>query len=50
VRLAAEGLTNRTIADRLYVSPRTVETHLAHAFSKLGVSSRSQLRKGMSEL
>jgi DNA-binding CsgD family transcriptional regulator len=42
-RLATEGLTNRQIGDRLFVSRRTVETHLAHAFRKLGVSTRSQL-------
>jgi DNA-binding CsgD family transcriptional regulator len=42
-RLAAEGLTNRQIGERLFVSRRTVETHLAHAFRKLGLSTRSQL-------
>ena len=42
-RLAAEGLTNRQIGERLFVSPRTVETHLGHAFAKLGVATRSQL-------
>ena len=43
VELAATGLTNREIGDRLFVSPRTIQTHLAHAFAKLGVSSRRQL-------
>ncbi len=43
VRLAAEGLTNRQAGERLFVSRRTVETHLSHAFAKLGVSSRAQL-------
>lgn len=42
-RLVAEGLSNPQIGDRLYVSRRTVQTHLAHVFAKLGVSSRSQL-------
>ena len=43
VDLVAEGLTNRQIGERLYVSPRTVQTHLAHIFAKLGVSTRAQL-------
>ena len=42
-RLVAEGLSNPQIGDRLYVSRRTVQTHVAHVFTKLGVSSRSQL-------
>ncbi len=41
VALVAEGLTNRQIGDRLFISRRTVETHLAHAFTKLGVSNRA---------
>jgi DNA-binding NarL/FixJ family response regulator len=41
--LAAEGLSNREIAQRLYVSHRTVGSHLYRIFPKLGVSSRSQL-------
>ena len=44
VRLAAEGLTNQQIAERLALSPRTVSTHLARAFPILGVTRRSQLR------
>ncbi|MGH9184436.1 MAG: helix-turn-helix domain-containing protein, partial [Acidimicrobiales bacterium] len=43
VRLAREGLTNRQIGERLYISRRTVETHLSHVFAKLGFSSRRQL-------
>jgi DNA-binding CsgD family transcriptional regulator len=41
--LAAQGHTNRQIAQELFVSRRTVETHLAHAFQKLGISGRDQL-------
>lgn len=43
VDLLAEGPTNREIAERLFISSRTVETHLANAFRKLGVSSRTEL-------
>ncbi|MFD0885817.1 LuxR C-terminal-related transcriptional regulator [Streptosporangium algeriense] len=42
-QLAAEGLTNREIGQRLYLSHRTVGTHLHRIFPKLGVSSRSDL-------
>jgi DNA-binding CsgD family transcriptional regulator len=41
--LAAGGLTSRDIAERLVVSPRTVESHLYRVFAKLGVEDRSQL-------
>jgi DNA-binding CsgD family transcriptional regulator len=43
VRLAAEGLTNPDIGRRLFISRRTVQTHLAHAFRKLEISSRVEL-------
>ena len=46
-RMAAEGLTNREIGERLYLSHRTVGSHLYRIFPKLGVSSRSQLRAVM---
>nr|WSY49081.1 LuxR family transcriptional regulator [Streptomyces sp. NBC_00886] len=42
-RLAAEGLSNREIAERLYLSHRTVAAHLYRAFPKLGITSRSEL-------
>lgn len=44
VRLAARGLRNREIAERLMLSPRTVSSHLYNVYPKLGVSSRNQLR------
>ena len=42
-RLAAEGLSNREIGERLYLSHRTVAAHLYRAFPKLGITSRSEL-------
>lgn len=42
-RLAVEGLTNREIAQSLYVTVKTVEGHLARAYAKLGITGRSQL-------
>ncbi|MGO4299063.1 AAA family ATPase [Leifsonia sp. RAF41] len=46
-QLAATGLTNKEIADRLYLSPRTVGAHLHRAFAKLGISRRSQLQQAI---
>jgi DNA-binding CsgD family transcriptional regulator len=44
VRLASQGLTDREIGDRLFLSPRTVASHLYRSYPKLGVASRHQLR------
>ena len=44
-RMAADGLTNREVAQALFVTPKTVEVHLSHSYQKLGLKSRSQLRE-----
>jgi DNA-binding CsgD family transcriptional regulator len=44
IRLASDGLTNREIGDRLFLSPRTVSSHLYRSYPKLGVAGRHQLR------
>jgi DNA-binding CsgD family transcriptional regulator len=44
VRLASDGLTNRQIGDRLFLSPHTVSSHLYRSYPKLGVAGRHQLR------
>jgi predicted ATPase len=43
VDLVAEGLRNADIAERLFVAPSTIKTHLGHVFAKLGVSTRAEL-------
>jgi DNA-binding CsgD family transcriptional regulator len=47
--LAAQGYTNRQIAEALFLSRKTVETHLAHIFAKLGVSSRGAMTTALRE-
>ncbi len=46
-RLAAEGRTNREIAQALYVTVKTVESHLARVYGKLGIGGRAELAKGL---
>ena len=41
--MAAAGRTNREIAEALFITTKTVETHLRHAYAKLGISSRREL-------
>ncbi len=48
-RLAAAGLSNKSIASTLRISPRTVQHHLSRTFSKLGVATRQQLQAALSE-
>jgi len=46
--LAGAGQTNRQIAQRLFITQKTVETHLAHAFRKLHIDSRAQIPAALS--
>jgi DNA-binding CsgD family transcriptional regulator len=48
-RLAREGLTNRDIGSRLFISSRTAEYHLRKVFLKLGLSSRAELKQALTE-
>ena len=48
-RLAAEGASNKQIAQALFVSLRTVETHLTHAYAKLGIDARDKLAQALLE-
>src|SRR5262245_49270249 len=47
--MAAEGPTNREIAQALFVTPKTIEVHLSSAYRKLGITSRSQLAASLTE-
>jgi DNA-binding CsgD family transcriptional regulator len=47
--LAAAGLSNREIGERLFMSPRTVSTHLYRVFPKLGIKSRADLAAALAD-
>jgi len=47
--LAAAGLTNRVVAEQIFVSPKTVEANLARVYRKLGIRSRAELGRAMAE-
>jgi DNA-binding CsgD family transcriptional regulator len=47
VMLAARGMASKDIAERLYLSVRTVNNHLQHAYAKLGVASRAGLAQAL---
>ena len=47
-QMANDGQTNREIAQALFVTPKTVETHLSHVYRKLGIQARSQLSRALS--
>jgi DNA-binding CsgD family transcriptional regulator len=46
-KLAAKGRTNREIAQELFVTMKTVETHLGHVYQKLDISSRKELPEAL---
>jgi DNA-binding CsgD family transcriptional regulator/tetratricopeptide (TPR) repeat protein len=49
VRLVAQGATNHEVAERIYISPHTVNSHLRHVFAKLGIRSRVELARMTAE-
>jgi len=48
-RLVSDGFTNREIADRLFLSPHTVNSHLRHIYGKLAINSRAELARIVAE-
>ena len=46
-QLAADGMSNKDIAQTLFVTIKTVEVHLSHAYRKLEIGSRAQLHKAL---
>ena len=48
-QLAADGMTNKEIAQALFITMKTVEVHLSHAYRKLEISSRGQLDKALAD-
>jgi DNA-binding CsgD family transcriptional regulator len=48
-RLVSDGITNREIAERLFLSPHTVNSHLRHIYSKLAINSRAELARIVAE-
>ncbi|MFD6530940.1 response regulator transcription factor, partial [Streptomyces sp. NPDC060184] len=48
--LAAGGLTNKEIGERMHLSPRTVSSHLYRVFPKLGITSRAALRDALGKI
>ena len=48
--LVAEGLSTKEVAEQLYLSSRTVSNHLQNAYTKLGITSRSELPEALARL
>jgi DNA-binding NarL/FixJ family response regulator len=48
-RLVAEGSSNKEAATALFVTPKTIETHLSHTYRKLGIRSRVELARSLAE-